>query len=381
MPNNDNDSFSMQVPFVDLTAQHQALQDELQEAIQQVMQQSAYSSGPFVETFEEQFAGYCGTEYAVGVNSGTSALHLALRALNIGPGDEVITVPNTFISTVWAIIYTGAKPVFVDVEPQYYTMDMEELEEVITPHTKAIIPVHLYGHPVNMTRVNMLARQHQLSVIEDAAQAHGARWKNRSCGTWGQLGCFSFYPAKNLGAMGEAGAVITDDPTLAQRLRKLRDHAQPEKYVHEEIGYNYRMDGLQGAVLETKLKYVEQWTERRRAIAHHYNQRLGDLPGITIPMEHDRARHVYHLYELQLETHPLRDKLRAYLDEQQIATGLHYPIPVHLQPALEPYGYSNGDFPVTESLAKRLLSLPIYPEMSIEQIDYVADHIRRFITG
>jgi dTDP-4-amino-4,6-dideoxygalactose transaminase len=371
----------MQVPFVDLNAQHQAIQDELQAAIHEVMQQSAYSSGPFVASFEEQFARYCGTDHAVGVNSGTSALHLALRALDIGPGDEVITVPNTFISTVWAIIYTGAKPVFVDVEPQYYTMDMEELEEAITPHTKAIIPVHLYGHPANMTRVRMVAQQHQLSVIEDAAQAHGAHWKNRSCGTWGQLGCFSFYPAKNLGAMGEAGAVITDDPALAQRLRKLRDHAQPKKYVHEEVGYNYRMDGLQGAVLEIKLKYVEQWTERRRAIAHHYNQRLGDLPGLTIPLEHDRARHVYHLYELQLETHPLRDKLRAYLDEQQIATGLHYPIPVHLQPALEPYGYSNGDFPVTESLAKRLLSLPIYPEMSIEQIDYVADHIRRFIAG
>jgi dTDP-4-amino-4,6-dideoxygalactose transaminase len=325
-----------------------------------------------VAAFEREFAAYCGAAHGVGVNSGTSALHLALLAAGVGPGDEVITVPFTFVATVAAIYYTGAKPVLVDIDPQSYTIDVDRIEAAITSKTKAILPVHLYGQPADMDPILEIARQHKLKVIEDAAQAHGAEYKGRRCGSLGEMGCFSFYPGKNLGAYGEGGAVVTSNPHYARTIRMLRDWGAEKKYQHILKGYNYRMEGLQGAILRVKLRHLEEWTEARRAHAASYREWLAPA-GIEIPREMSYARHVYHVYTIRCGH---RDGLQAQLEAARVQTGIHYPIPVHLQPAYADLGYRTGDFPVSERAAAEVLSLPMFPEMTAAQVEAVASIVR-----
>jgi dTDP-4-amino-4,6-dideoxygalactose transaminase len=357
------------VPFLDLHGQYAQVREEVSRALQEVLDSSAYVLGPKVAAFERAFAEYLGARHCIGVNTGTSALHLALIAAGVGPGDEVITVPMTFIATSWAISYVGATPVFVDVDPVTYTMDVEQVERRITPRTRALLPVHLYGQPADMGPLLRIGRHHGIPVIEDAAQAHGARYCGRAAGTLGLCGCFSFYPGKNLGAYGEGGAVVTNDETIAVRLRALRDHAQRQRYHHDEIGFNYRMDGFQGAVLNVKLKYLEGWTEARRRLARRYQEVLGDLP-MQLPTEAAQRRHVWHLFVALL---PERDRVRRELEARGIQTGLHYPVPLHLQKAYQGLGYRKGDFPMAERIAEECLTLPLFPEMSREQQDAVCE--------
>ena len=366
----------MKVPFLDLKLQMKGIRQELTDVFSQVMDQTAFAGGPFVERFEAAFAPYCGCEHAVGVGSGTDALWLALLASDVGPGDEVITVPNTFIATTEAISYCGAHPVFVDVDATSYNMDPALLEAAITPRTKAIIPVHLFGQMADMDPIMDIAKRHGLVVIEDASQAHGAENKGRRAGSIGHAGCFSFYPGKNLGACGEAGAVVTRDEQLAQRVRVLRDHGQPKKYIHEVIGWNGRMDGLQGAALEVKLKYLPEWTEQRRAHAERYRERLTDVEGIVLPEEASENRHVYHIYAIRT---PDRDSVMAGLSEKGVGCGIHYPIPIHLQQAYASLGLERGTWPIAERCAEEYLSLPMFPELTAEQIDYVADVLRSVV--
>jgi len=365
----------MDVPFLDLGAQYDSIKDEIHEAMEPVLENTAFALGPAVEEFEQNYASYCQAEHCVGVSSGTAALHIALHALDIGPRDDVITTPHTFVSTVWAISYVGATPVFVDIDPDTYTIDPAAVDEAITERTQAIMPVHLYGQPADMNPILDLADEYDLSVVEDAAQAHGAEYKGRRAGSMGDIGCFSFYPGKNLGAYGEAGAVVTDDDGLAEKMAELRDHAQPEKYVHNDLGYNYRMDGLQGAVLNVKLRHLDDWTEARRQVASQYEKGLSPIDGAEIPYEAPHSKHVYHLYELQLPTTRVRDDLQAHLDKQGVSTGLHYPTPVHLQDAYAHLEYEEGDFPETEKAARRNLSLPMYPEMNGEMVSHVSASI------
>jgi len=365
------------IPFVDLKAQYRSLKPEIDRAIQQVLDESQYILGPAVSAFERDFAAFCQTTEAIGVNSGTSALHLALLAVGVRPGDEVITVPFTFVATVSAIEYSGARPVLVDVEPDYWTMDPAKLEAAITPRTKAIMPVHLYGQPADMDPILAIAEKHGIPVIEDACQSHGSEYHGRRCGSMGRLGCFSFYPGKNLGAYGEGGAVVTNDPALATRVRLLRAWGEETRYEHKYRGFNYRMDGIQGAVLGVKLKHLESWTEARRSRAASYSRALGDAP-ITPPVERPGVRHVYHVYVVRSSD---RDGLRARLTDAGIQTGVHYPIPVHLQPGYRDLGYSAGDFPVAERAAGEVLSLPIYPELTDAQIETVAAICRASVTA
>jgi dTDP-4-amino-4,6-dideoxygalactose transaminase len=360
------------VPYLDLRAQYHSIKPEIDAAVLRVLESTQYTLGDDVAAFERAFAGYCRTSDAVGFNSGTSALHVALLAAGVGPGDEVVTVPFTFIATVAAIIYTGARPVLVDVDPDFYTMDPVRLEHAITPRTKAIVPVHLYGQPADMDPIMDIARRHGIPVIEDAAQAHGADYKGRRCGSFGRLACFSFYPGKNLGAYGEAGAVVTDDPDLARHMRLLRSWGEAKRYEHSLKGFNYRMEGIQGAVLNVKLKYLEQWTEARRACAARYRCGLAGTK-VVVPAERPGSRHVYHVYAVRV---PERDAVRHRLTEAGIQTGVHYPIPAHLQPAYADLGYGFGDFPVSEALAGQVLSLPIFPELTDAQIDTVVHALR-----
>jgi dTDP-4-amino-4,6-dideoxygalactose transaminase len=339
----------MTIPFVDLRQQYLAIKEEILSAVTGVLDSGAFVLGPEVASFEREFAAFCGASQGIAVNSGTSALHLALLAAGVGPGDEVITVPCTFVATVAAVVYAGARPVLVDVDPATYTMDPNRVEAAITPRTKAILPVHLYGNPADMDPLVAIARRHGLTVIEDAAQAHGAEYKGRRCGSIGDLGCFSFYPGKNLGAYGEGGLVTTDNPELARRIRMLRDWGAEKKYQHVLKGYNYRMEGIQGAILRVKLKYLEQWTEARRAHAAAYGRLLGKT-GLALPVEIAGNRHVYHVYAVLTSR---RDDLLAYLNSQAVQTGIHYPIPVHLLPAYSDLGYKAGDFPVSERVAAR----------------------------
>jgi dTDP-4-amino-4,6-dideoxygalactose transaminase len=356
------------IPFVDLKAQYRALKPDIDRAIQQVLDESQYILGPAVSAFERDFAAFCTTAEAIGVNSGTSALHLALLAAGVGPGDEVITVPFTFVATVASIEYAGARPVLVDVEPDYWTMDPARLEAAITPRTKAIVPVHLYGQPADMDPILAIAEKHGLTVIEDACQAHGSEYQGRRCGSMGRLGCFSFYPGKNLGAYGEGGAVVTNDAALATRIRLLRAWGEETRYEHKYRAFNYRMDGIQGAVLGVKLKRLEAWTSARRHRAQVYAQRLADTPAM-VPVERAGARHVYHVYVVRLGE---RDAWRSRLGDAGVQTGVHYPIPVHLQPAYRDLGYDAGSFPVAERAAAEVLSLPMFPELTDEQIDTIA---------
>jgi dTDP-4-amino-4,6-dideoxygalactose transaminase len=360
------------IPITDLKRQHGSIQGEIREAIRQVVDRCAFASGPFVETFEAEFARYCGVRHCVCVNSGTSALHLALIASGVGPGDEVITVPFTFISTAWAISYVGAKPVFVDIEPETCTMNMSQVEEAITPRTRAVLPVHLYGQMADLRSLKEICQRHNLNLIEDAAQAHGAEYFGQRAGSVGRVGCFSFYPTKNLGAIGEGGAITTNDGAVAERVRALRDHAQSTKYRHEELGFNYRMDGLQAGVLSAKLKYLDQWNSARRDLAARYNGLLSDTP-LALPMEADGRHHVWHLYVIR---HPQRDRVRKDLAEASIDTGLHYPIPVHLQPAYAHLQHAAGNFPVAEKAAAECLSLPLYPGLTKEEQSRVAEILK-----
>ncbi len=360
------------IPFVDLQAEHAAIKDDVMSAVERVIASGQFVLGPEVSAFEEEFASFCGARFGVGVNSGTSALHLALLAAGVGPGDEVITVPLTFVASVAAITYTGARPVLVDVEPASLTMDPSRLEAAITPDTKAVVPVHLYGQPADMDAITAVARRHGLVVVEDAAQAHGAEYQNRRTGSLGDLACFSFYPSKNLGACGEAGMVVTNDRHCADTVRLLRDWGQAHPYHHRLKAYNYRMDGVQGAVLRVKLRHLEHWTEARRAAAARYDELLEGAE-VETPRQVPDRRHVYHLYVLQSLR---RAKLQEALLERGVRTGLHYPVPVHLQPAFADAGYGVGSFPVSERAAARVLSLPLYPQMTEGQIDFVARAVR-----
>lgn len=360
------------VPFVDLKAQYATIKDEVEGAIRLVLESSSFIGGRELEEFEREFAAYCGSTYSVGVASGTDALHLALRSLGVGAGDEVITAANSFIASASAIEMVGARPVLVDIDPQTYTLDPQRVEEAITPRTRAIIPVHLYGQPADMDPIMRLAARYDLSVVEDAAQAHGAEYRGRRVGSIGDVGCFSFYPAKNLGAYGDAGAITTDDPELARRLLRLRDHGRSTKYEHETVGYNSRLDALQAAVLRVKLRHLESWNRLRQQVAWWYEDDLRHL-GIATPVVRAGSTHVYHLYVVATAE---RERVRRGLEAAGIAVGIHYPLPLHLQPALVHLGYREGDVPRAEEASRVILSLPMFPELKREQVHRVAAAIR-----
>ena len=364
----------MKVPFVDLTRQYTALQEEIDAVLQSVLKGGQFILGENVRLFEEEFASYCGACFAVGVGSGTEALHLALLACGIGPGDEVITVPNTAVATVSAISLASARPVFVDVDPRTFTMDPDKIEEKITPRTRAIVPVHLYGQPADLGPILALADRYSLLVIEDACQAHGATYGGKRVGTLGQVGCFSFYPTKNLGAYGDGGMVLTDDLEIAQRVRLLCNYGQSDRYHAIAEGMNSRLDELQAAVLRVKLRYLDRWNALRRQWANLYSSLLKG-EGVEVPFIASGREHIFHLYVVKSRG---RDRLATYLEEHGVATLVHYPIPVHLQVAYRHLGYCEGDLPVSEACAQEVLSLPIFPEMREEEVLYVADLIRKF---
>jgi dTDP-4-amino-4,6-dideoxygalactose transaminase len=356
------------IPFLDLRAQYAGIKDEIQGAINRVFESGQYILGDEVAAFESEFARYVGAQHGIAVNSGTSALHLAMLAAGVGPGDEVITVPFTFVATVAAICYTGARPVFVDIDPKSFTMDVAQLDQAITPRTKAILPVHLYGQPADMGPILEIARRRGLTVVEDAAQAHGAEYAGHRVGSLGDLGCFSFYPGKNLGAYGEGGIVVTDDARRAEMMRILRDGGQSRKYHHVMRGYNYRMEGLQGAMLRVKLRHLETWTELRRSRAREYC-RLLERAEVLRPVQMPYARHVYHVYAIRTDD---RCELQRTLQSYGVQTGIHYPIPVHLQEGYRDLGYRSGDFPQAERAAQEVLSLPMYPELTNNQVEFVS---------
>jgi dTDP-4-amino-4,6-dideoxygalactose transaminase len=358
----------MRVPFFDLKAQYQEMRGEILDSLDRVCRNASFILGEEVAEFEQEFARFCETKYCVALNSGTSALHAALLAVGVGPSDEVITTPNTFIATAEAISYTGAKPVFVDIDSTTANLDPGLVEGAITKRTKAIIPVHLYGRPADLDPVLEIARRHYLFVIEDACQAHGARYRGKRVGGLGNAGAFSFYPSKNLGAYGEVGALVTNDERIAQFVRALRDHGQTSKYVHEFIGYNYRMDGFQGAVLQIKLKRLAALIQRRQELAILYRRLLTNVR-LDLPLDNPRDECVYHLFVIYVND---RDRVRAQLEKRQVQTAVHYPRPVHLQKAYASLGYEPRRFPHAERACEHVLSLPFFPEMSVEQVEYVA---------
>lgn len=366
------------IPLVDLKRQYASIKQEIGESIDRVLESSNFILGAEVDKFEKEFAAFCRAKYAVGVSSGTNALSLALSALDIKQGDEVITTPNTFIATAAAISHVGARPVFVDVSPDTYNMDSTQLEKTITGRTRAIIPVHLYGHPAEMDAVRQVAQKHNLKVIEDACQAHGAEYRGQRVGAMGDMSAFSFYPGKNLGAYGDGGAAVTDNRELAEKVRLLRNHGSPKKYYHEIIGYNARFDEIQAAILRVKLRFLDDWNTKRRmnaTIYAEYLKGLADRGLVTIPKEKDVVKHVYHLYVIQVEE-GVRDRLIQHLNSRGIGAQIHYPIPIHLQKAYSPLGYKQGSFPVAEGLAKRIVSLPMFPELERRDIEYVCQEIR-----
>jgi dTDP-4-amino-4,6-dideoxygalactose transaminase len=362
------------IPFVDLKSQYFSIKSEIDAAVIGVLESTQFVLGSAVAGFEKSFASYCKTEHAIGVNSGTSALHLALLAGGIGRGDEVITTPFTFVATVSAIDYAGARAVFVDIDPETQSIDPSKIEAAITPRTKAIMPVHLHGRPVDMDPILEIARRRKVLVIEDAAQAHGAEYKGRRCGSIGDIGCFSFYPGKNLGAYGEGGAVTTNNPDYAKMVRILRDWGTDKKYYHDYKGFNYRMEGVQGAVLGVKMKYIEAWTEARRKHAAQYDALFAGQPFRAPPPPAD-IRHVYHVYAIR---HPKREALMAHLTEKGVSSGIHYPVPVHLQKSFAELGYKPGDFPHAERATRETLSLPMFPELKPEQVEAVAAAVKSF---
>lgn len=367
----------MKVPFVDLNAQYQSIREEIDGAIKSVINDTAFIGGYYVKQFEGAFAAYCRAKHCVGVGNGTDAIYIALRALGIGPGDEVITVANSFIATSEAITLTGARVVFVDCDPETYNIDVEKIPAAITPRTKAIVPVHLYGQPAAMTALQQIAEKQSLFIVEDAAQAHGAEIGGQRVGSFGKLACFSFYPGKNLGAYGDAGAIVTNDDALAVRCRMIANHGRVQKYDHDFEGINSRLDGLQGAILNAKLVHLEKWTERRRSRAVLYNERLQGS-GVIIPNVALGTRHVYHLYVVRV---PDRVGVQAALKEAGIATGVHYPIALPSLAAYRYLGHEPVDFPVANLFAEEILSLPMFPEMTDEQVAYVCDMLRRALRG
>jgi dTDP-4-amino-4,6-dideoxygalactose transaminase len=367
----------MPIPFVDLKSQYLSIKQEVDAAIQRVLDNTSFILGREVEAFESAFADYVGARFCVGVSNGTAAVQLAVTACGIGPGDEVIVPANTFFATAEGVSTAGATPVFVDADPRSYTIDVSKIEAAITDRTRAIMPVHLYGQSADMDPILAIAERHELVVIEDAAQAHGSQYKGKPVGALGRAGCFSFYPGKNLGAYGEGGAVVTNDEGVARHLRLLRDHGSERKYHHEIIGYNFRLEGIQGAVLGVKLKHLDRWNDLRREHAARYDELLSQT-GLTLPREMEYARHVYHLYVIQTDE---RDALQASLNEAEIQTGIHYPIPIHLQPAYAFLGHKVGDFPESESQARRVLSLPMFPGLKDSQIEEVVAAIDGAIAG
>jgi dTDP-4-amino-4,6-dideoxygalactose transaminase len=361
-----------EIPRADLAAQREAIADELDDAVARVLASGRYILGPEVEAFESEFAAYCGVAHCVSTASGTDALRLAAETCGIAPGDEVVTVSHTAPATVFALELAGATPVLVDIDEATYTMNPDRAAEAIGPNTRALMPVHLYGQCADMEPLLRLAEDHGLRVIEDACQAHGAEYRGRRCGSMGELGCFSFYPGKNLGAYGEGGAVVTNDRDLARRIRTLRSWGEEKRYEHTVKGFNYRMDGIQGAVLGVKLRHLEAWTEARRSRAAVYRQVLADAP-VPLPAERPGTRHVYHVFAVRVSQ---REMWRERLTAAGVQTGVHYPIPVHLQPAHQDLGYKRGDFPVSEAAADEVLSLPLYPELTDAQIETVAAAVR-----
>lgn len=368
----------MHIPFLDLKAHHEAVREEIDLAIRQVIDSGAFAGGPFVELFEQDFAKFCGVPYSVGVGNGTDALWFALLGLGIGPGDEVITVPMTFMATAEAITFCGAKPVFVDIEEETYTIDLAQIERAITPRTKAIIPVHLYGQTADMDPLVEIADRHNLHIIEDACQAHGAEYKGRKAGSIGMAGCFSFYPGKNLGAFGEAGGVVTSNEQLMRNVQALRDHGQERKYHHSMIGWNGRMDGIQGAVLRVKLKLLQESNDARRNHAMLYDELLTSVKQVITPKEGKHRRHVYHVYSVRVQN---RDHVLKGLSDRGIGCGVHYPIPIHLQPAYKSLGYMLGDFPMSEKCAREFLSLPMFPEMTAIQVERVVEELKALVNA
>jgi dTDP-4-amino-4,6-dideoxygalactose transaminase len=368
----------IKVPFLDLWSQHLPLMSEFNQAIQEVIESSAFAGGRFVAAFEEDFAAYCNTPYAIGVGSGTEALWLSLLACGVGSGDEVITVPTTFMATAEAITYCGARPVFVDVDERTYTMNPDALKPALTAKTKAIIPVHLFGQPADMDPILEFARTHGLHVIEDACQAHGATYKGKRVGTFGDTACFSFYPGKNLGALGEAGAIVTGSRELDEKIKILRDHGQERKYFHSVVGWNCRMDGIQAAVLRIKLRQLETANQLRRNHAAQYDAGLREFNEIITPTQASYARHVYHIYAIRVSN---RDETIKSLMDQGIATGIHYPVPVHLQEAYRSLGYTRSSFPIAERCAAEFMSLPMYPELTHSQIEQVIDGVKEAVVG
>jgi dTDP-4-amino-4,6-dideoxygalactose transaminase len=366
--------FVLMIPLVDLKAQYFSIKSEIDAAVSSVLERGEYILGSEVRNFEQEFAAYCGSTGSVAVNSGTSALHLALLAAGIGPGDEVITVSMTFVATVSAITYTGASPVFVDIDSRTSNMDPAKINAAITKRTKAIVPVHLHGRVADMDPILALARRHGLIVIEDAAQAHGAEYRSRRAGTFGDIGCFSFYASKNLGAAGEGGATVSNNPEFLERMCMLRDWGAKRKNEHVIRGYNYRMENLQGAILRVKLRYLDDWIERRQALAARYDSRFDAMGVLRPPCTAQHDRHGYHIYAIRL---PERDAVRQQMIDADIGVSIHYPVPVHLQPAFADLGCRRGDLPVTEVLARETLSLPLFPEMTEDQLEIVCEAVRR----
>ena len=362
------------VPYLDLKAQLRPIRPEIDAAIARALDNCSFCLGPDVAQFEKDFAAFCGAEHCLAMNSGTSALHIAMRLLGVGPGDEVITTPYTFIATSWAISYCGAKPVFVDIEDATFNLDPRLVERAITPRTKAVLPVHLYGQPCDLDSLLAIGQKHKLPLVEDAAQAHSAKYKGRSIGTFGAMSCFSFYPAKNLGAAGEGGALVTNNAEYATHARALREHGSRVRYHHDEIGFNYRMEGIQGAVLGVKLKHLQTWQAGRRRVARRYHELLAETP-LRLPQEPEYAESAWHLYTVR---HPRRDALKGHLDANGIGNAVHYPMPLHLQKAYASLGYKPGDFPVAEQAAREVLSLPMYPELTDAQIQRVVAVVREF---
>jgi dTDP-4-amino-4,6-dideoxygalactose transaminase len=363
----------LKVPFLDLKLHHAPLRVEIDQAIGEVIDRGTFAGGPFVAEFENDFAAFCGSQQAIGLGSGTDALWLALLACGVGPGDEVITVPNTFMATAEAITYAGAKPVFVDVDERTYTMDPALLGQALTARTKAVIPVHLFGQVADMEPILSFGRKNRLYVIEDAAQGQGAEYKGRKAGSIGDIGCFSFYPGKNLGAFGEAGAVVTNNAALQEKIRILRDHGQIRKYHHSIIGWNCRMDGIQAAVLRIKLRHLDQANHRRRAHARHYDELFSGSQDVVTPYEASYGRHNYHIYAIRVQE---RDEVMRLLEEKGIGCAIHYPIPIHLQQAYRSLGYAEGAFPVSERLCAEFISLPMFPELTERQVELVVTSVK-----
>lgn len=365
----------MQIPLVDLKLQYLTLRKQIDQAINKILRSSSFIKGGPLEEFENEFAKFIGAKYCVGVNSGTDALHLSLMALGIGEGDEVILPTFTFVATAYAILYVGAKPVFVDIDPLTYNIDIKSIEDKITKKTKAIIPVHLYGQPCRMDKILQLANKYKLLIIEDACQSHGATFKGKKVGNFGNLAAFSFYPGKNLGAYGDGGAVVTNSSRLLKKIKRLREYGASSKYVFEQLGFNSRLDSLQASILNVKLKYLKHWNKKRQELAENYNKLLLSVKQITTPYQDKNLSHVYHLYVIQT---PRRNELKDYLQKRGVQTGVHYPISLHLQKSLKNLGYKKGDFPVAEKLNSKILSLPIFPELTFKQLEYIVDSIKTF---